>query len=1335
MVVLLSGVFLLLAAPAFGQVLQVPYVSVAAGLAPGVSPTAAVCSGALNIFGDGCPATQAMVGLPANYYSSGNPSAKESVQEVWTDSYGNVYIVDFNASYELHVIYHGGAPLANLITINNPTLTTPPQVGYIYAIAGSASRNSKYSAVTYCNGTSGIQMVDVYGNGCPGFEAFVEPTGGYTDTAGDVFLVDHAANSNIRVLYAGGVQAANYINLELGITSPVVGTIYRIAGPATGTYGWSGDGGLASSAEIHNPHSLTMDSNGNLYIVDSGNNAVREIAYSTGKISTVAGASCVSTGTTTGCTAGYTADGVAATSSELDAPHEVLVDANGNLYIADTTNNRIRVVYAGGNPAQAILSAEGVTSPVVGDIYTIAGAGSSVGTAAYGAVASALSLTTPETLGMDASGNLYVGDDSGTRAIYRIAASTGIVTPFVYNKLSTWTLTEYCSSGTTTGSGPQPTDTAGDGCPATETGLFPVTNLAFAPNGLAYFGDSQLLVRALTFNQLFPSTAVSSSATLPIAVTSTSSFIAPSISATAQGTTTGDWSASAVTTLCKPGTSYAANTVCVYNITLTPALPGRRLGEYVLTQSGTPVLTQGLEGDGVGSLLAITPTAAATTLGFSIAAVSSVTADMLGDLYISDTSTGKLWEIASGSSTATALLTGLSSPAQSAVDGVGNVYVADTGNNRIVEYTATGSTVSLLTGLSSPKGVAVTGNGTLYVANTGSNSILAYSQETGTTITLPITLTSGATALNAPSALALDGSDNLFIADTGNQRVVEYPNGPWSAVSFGATTVEPVGLAVDAAGDVYVADVLTDSVLRLTPGASTSISLASGLGSPSGISLDAQGDLFYADSSVAGLDEVVQQQGSFTFAKTNENKSSTPMTASIENIGNANLTFTSSPGYTATGDTADFSISAGSSGCGTGTVSLASSCMLVATFSPLSTNLYAETVVFQTNAANNATASIKLSGQGENLINTTTAVVLTSPSSLVYGETGTFTVTITPASGTGAPTGSIAITVDGTNYKTVSVTGTSITFTASLAAGTHVIDVTYGGDTVYASSYATYSITVSTQPTTTTLTYNLSTSSSPVFTLTAQVSPSISGTPTGTVSFYGAGKLYGTPVSLTTGSNVATLVITPPASPSYSFSAQYSGDTNYAASSATAIGPPEGFVLQPTSTAINAVAGYPVATTVSLTSFFGYSGILTFNCSGLPVNAVCRFNPTTVTLVANTSTSATVEFYTNVATGAQASGIGGGKGRGWILLFFLPALLVLFRRMTDVCRRLKLSTMILSVFLLIPVFLWAVTGCGSSSNQYPSTTTPAGNSTVTLTVSDSAGNSQTVTYALTVTPQ
>ncbi len=107
-------------------------------------------------------------------------------------------------------------------------------------------------------------------------------------------------------------------------------TIVTVAG--TGTSGFSGDNGPATSAQLWNPAGVAIDGSGNLYIGDSANNRVRKVAG--GNITTVAG-----TGT-----AGYTGDSGAATSAELNTPCGVGFDTSGNFYIADKISSVIRKV-------------------------------------------------------------------------------------------------------------------------------------------------------------------------------------------------------------------------------------------------------------------------------------------------------------------------------------------------------------------------------------------------------------------------------------------------------------------------------------------------------------------------------------------------------------------------------------------------------------------------------------------------------------------------------------------------------------------------------------------------------------------------------------------------------------------------------------------------------------------------------------------------------------------------------------------------------------------------------------------------------------------------------
>jgi sugar lactone lactonase YvrE len=158
-----------------------------------------------------------------------------------------------------------------------------------------------------------------------------------------------------------------------------------------------------------------VDSAGNLVIADTYNNVVRVVAASTGTfygqamtagdIYTVAG-----TGT-----AGYAGDGAPATSARLKAPDGVATDSAGNLVIADSGNNRVRVVAA----STGTFYGQGMTA---GDIYTVAGTGTA-GYAGDGGPASAAALRYPQGVTADSAGNLIIAD-TGNSAVRVIAAST-----------------------------------------------------------------------------------------------------------------------------------------------------------------------------------------------------------------------------------------------------------------------------------------------------------------------------------------------------------------------------------------------------------------------------------------------------------------------------------------------------------------------------------------------------------------------------------------------------------------------------------------------------------------------------------------------------------------------------------------------------------------------------------------------------------------------------------------------------------------------------------------------------------------------------------------------
>jgi hypothetical protein len=178
------------------------------------------------------------------------------------------------------------------------------------------------------------------------------------------------------------------------IVMPGQGVINTLAGDGTG--GYSGDGGAATSAKLYGPSGVAVDSNGNIYIADYFNNRIRKVTASTGDISTVAGNG----------TAGYSGDGGAATSAELDNPFAVAVDSEGNIYIADATNNRVRKVTVS-----------------TGDISTVAGNGTA-GYSGDGGKATSAELNAPGGVAVDSAGNIYIADVLNNR-IRKVTVSTG----------------------------------------------------------------------------------------------------------------------------------------------------------------------------------------------------------------------------------------------------------------------------------------------------------------------------------------------------------------------------------------------------------------------------------------------------------------------------------------------------------------------------------------------------------------------------------------------------------------------------------------------------------------------------------------------------------------------------------------------------------------------------------------------------------------------------------------------------------------------------------------------------------------------------------------------
>jgi sugar lactone lactonase YvrE len=234
------------------------------------------------------------------------------------------------------------------------------------------------------------------------------------DSLGDLYIAD-SANQRVRKVDTNG------------IITTVVGN------DNNGYFGsYSGDGGPASNATVNYPTGVSVDTLGNLYIADSGNNRIRRVDTH-GVINTVAGNG----------TASFTGDGGVATNAGLNSPFSLFADVVGNLYIADSSNGRIRK-----------------ESPN-GIINTVAGGGSG----GDGGAATNSTLYNPHSVAMDARGNLYITDDEINPDRIRMVDTNGIIS-------------------TVAGGG-----AGGDGGPATNASLNAPYGVAFDVVGNLYIAD------------------------------------------------------------------------------------------------------------------------------------------------------------------------------------------------------------------------------------------------------------------------------------------------------------------------------------------------------------------------------------------------------------------------------------------------------------------------------------------------------------------------------------------------------------------------------------------------------------------------------------------------------------------------------------------------------------------------------------------------------------------------------------------------------------------------------------------------------------------------------
>jgi sugar lactone lactonase YvrE/Tol biopolymer transport system component len=786
------------------------------------------------------------------------------------------------------------------------TLTLTAHASGLPDVTSPSFVETNVSAASVITTVAGNGTLGFSGDGGPATAAELHaPVGVAVDAAGDLYIADYnnqrvrkvspsgtittvagggnsglgdggpataaalARPSGVGVDVAGDLYIADTFNNRVREVSPS-GTITTVAG--NGTAGFSGDGGPATAAELDGPSGVAVDAAGDVYIADTVNGRVRQVSPS-GTITTVAGNG----------TAGFSGDGGPATAAELSYPYGVAVDAAGDLYIPDASNNRIRKV-----------------SPS-GTITTVAGGGSDLGN---GGLATAAELANPEGVAVDAAGDLYIADYDTQR------------------------IREVTPSGTITTVAGGGNSSVYDGEPATTAELVFPSGVAVDAAGDLYIADFdiervlQVAPTATRMDILAPPLATvsaGSSFTVTVAVEDASGNAVagysgpvsvvpgPNSPAAALGGTPVVRAANGIATfsltLAQAGSGYSllftapgGTGIASGNFTVVPA-PAAALAfvqqpsNTVSSQAINPAVTVAVvdafgnrvSSDGLTVTLGLAANPGGVTLGGTTTVTVAQGIATFDDLRIAQTGGYNL--IARGGSLQSATSAPFTITRASAAETITTVA----GNGQY-DFGGDGGPATAAE-LYYPSWVAVDASGDLYIADTRNQRIRKVSSD-GTITTVAgngIRGFSGdggpatAAELSDPQGVAIDAAGDLYIADNGRVREVS-PSGTITTVAGGgnsglgdggpATAAElnaPIGLAVDAAGDLYIVDAGNQRVRKVSPsGTITTVAGGgnSGLGDggpataselfhPFGVAVDAAGNLYVSDAGNGRVREVL----------------------------------------------------------------------------------------------------------------------------------------------------------------------------------------------------------------------------------------------------------------------------------------------------------------------------------------------------------------------------------------------------------------------------------------------------------------------------------------------